>query len=74
METKFKADPYNSSNFLIQENDILNIMNSLNIQDFKINNLSFYQQSFVHKSYTELKDYEDKIIRNTISLGDSYDY
>ena len=59
METKFKADPYNSSNFLIQENDILNIMKSLNIQDFKINNLSFYQQAFTHKSYTELKDYEE---------------
>ena len=59
METKFKADPYNFSNFLIQENDILNIMKSLNIQDFKINNLSFYQQAFVHKSYTELKDYEE---------------
>ena len=57
--SKFKADPYNSSNFLIQENDILNIMNSLNIQDFKINNLSFYQQAFTHKSYTQLKDYEE---------------
>ena len=59
METKFKANPYNFSNFLIQENDILNIMKSLNIQDFKINNLSFYQQAFTHKSYTELKDYEE---------------
>ena len=59
METKFKADPYNFSNFLIQENDILNIMKSLNIQDFKINNLSFYQQAFTHKSYTKLKDYEE---------------
>ena len=59
METKFKADPYNFSNFLIQENDILNIMKSLNIQDFKINNLSFYQQAFTHKSYTQLKDYEE---------------
>ena len=58
-DSKFKSDPYNFSNFLIQENDILNIMKSLNIQDFKINNLSFYQQAFVHKSYTKLKDYEE---------------
>ena len=56
---KFKSDPYNDSNFLIAETDILNIMKSLNIQDFKINNLSFYQQAFIHKSYTKLKDYEE---------------
>ena len=58
-DSKFKSDPYNFSNFLIQENDILNIMKSLNIQDFKINNLSFYQRAFIHKSYTRLKDYEE---------------
>lgn len=57
--SKFKSNPYNDSNFLITETDILNIMKSLNIQDFKINNLSFYQQAFIHKSYTKLKDYED---------------
>jgi len=59
--SKFKSDPYNDSNFLITEIDILNIMKSLNIQDFKINNLSFYQQAFIHKSYTKLKDYEEFI-------------
>ena len=57
--SKFKSDPYNESNFLITENDILNIMKSLNIQDFTINNISFYQQAFVHKSYTKLKDYDE---------------
>ena len=45
MESKFKADPYNLSNCLIQENDILNIMKSLNIQNFKINNLALNFQS-----------------------------
>ena len=57
--SKFKSDPYNESNFLITENDILNIMKSLNIQDFTINNISFYQEAFVHKSYTKLKDYDE---------------
>ena len=40
MEEKFKADPYNPNNKLISESDILNIMKSLDIQDFKVNNLS----------------------------------
>jgi hypothetical protein len=42
--SKFKSDPYNESNFLITENDILNIMKSLNIQDFTINYIYFYQK------------------------------
>jgi len=84
MDTKFKSDPYNSSNALLSENDVLNIMKSLNIQDFKVHNLSLYQQSFVHKSYTTLKDYEEyekpdnclplfKLSYETIEfLGDSF--
>ena len=84
MDTKFKSDPYNSSNKNLSETDVLNIMKSLNIQDFKVNNLSLYQQSFVHKSYTELKDYEEyerqedclplfKLSYETIEfLGDSF--
>lgn len=58
-ENKFKANPYNSNNILVKQDDILNIMKSLNIQDFKCNNLSLYQRAFVHKSYTRLKDYEE---------------
>ena len=44
--TKFKADPYNPNNKLITKDDILTIMKSLNIQDFKIHNLSLYQHSY----------------------------
>ena len=58
-EDKFKANPYNNNNSLITETDVVNIMNSLNINDFKPNNISFYQLSFIHKSYCKLKDYED---------------
>ena len=32
-ENKFKANPYNTNNILVKQDDILNIMN-LNIQDF----------------------------------------
>lgn len=58
-ENKFKANPYNTNNVLLKQDDILNIMKSLNIHDFKFNNLSLYQRAFVHKSYTKLKDYEE---------------
>ena len=44
---KFKANPYNPSNKLILSDDIINIMKTLNINDFKINNLSLYQTAFV---------------------------
>ena len=56
--TKFKSDPYNSSNCYIQASDVLNVMKSLGLS-CKINDLSVYQKAFVHKSYTELKDYEE---------------
>ena len=56
---KFKANPYNPSNKLILSEDIINIMKKLNINDFKINNLSLYQTAFVHKSYCPMVDYEE---------------
>ena len=56
---KFKSDPYNPKNIFITPEDIINIMKSLNINNFKCNNLNLYQTAFVHKSYTDLKDYEE---------------
>ena len=56
---KFRADPYNKKNNLLQESDVINIMKQLNINDFTITNLSFYQQAFCHKSYCYMKDYEE---------------
>jgi len=58
-ENKFKSDPYNPKNKLITADDILNIMKSLNIQDLTISNLDLYQRAFIHKSYCEMKDYEE---------------
>ena len=57
--TKFKANPYNSNNSLISLNDITNIMETLNINDFSTSNLKLYQTAFIHKSYCKLKDYEE---------------
>jgi ribonuclease III len=58
-DDKFKSNPYNPKNIFITIDDINNIMKSLNITNFKCNNLSLYQTAFIHKSYTELKDYEE---------------
>ena len=59
MEDKFKSNPYNSKNVFLTHDDVSNIMKSLNITNFKCNNLSLYQPAFIHKSYTQLKDYEE---------------
>ena len=59
MDAKFKSDPYNPLNRTIQESDVLNIMNTLNLSDHRVNDISLYQTAFVHKSYTNLKDYEE---------------
>ena len=58
-DTKFKADPYNFNNQLILHDQVINIMKSLNINDFTIHNLDFYQLAFIHKSYCKMKDYEE---------------
>ena len=58
-ETKFKANPYNSKNKLITRENILSIMKSLRIHDMTITNLDLYQRAFIHKSYCEMKDYEE---------------
>ena len=58
---RFKSNPYNPSNIFIQESDIINIMNTLNINDFTITDISNYQRAFIHKSYCSMKDYEEYV-------------
>ena len=58
-ETKFKNNPYHVTNRHIDEPDVVNIMKSLNINNFKLVNLDFYRTAFIHKSYCKLKDYEE---------------
>jgi len=54
-----RSNPYNFSNILLTESDVLNILNKLNIQDYTINNLSLFQQSFVHTSYCNNSSYDE---------------
>jgi ribonuclease III len=62
--SKFKSDPYNSNNFLISSTDIMNIMKKHNNHNFKIDNLKTYQTAFIHKSYCEMKDYQEYTNKN----------
>lgn len=61
MENKFRANPYNFNNKLIELSDIINIMNKLNINDFNTGNIDIYQKSFIHKSYCKLSDYSEYV-------------
>ena len=68
-QSKFKSNPYNPNNILISSTDIMNIMKQHNNHNFKINNLKTYQTAFIHKSYCEMKDYEEyKNTNNDMSL------
>lgn len=73
---KFKANPYNKNNVLINKNDIYNLFENLGLMNnsyfhktFNIKNISLYQKAFVHTSYTNLLDYADyKNIHNYLEL------
>ena len=58
-----KTNPYNLNNKLITQTDIVNIMETLNINDFKVNNILLYKTSFIHKSYCK-ELYEDTEFNN----------
>ena len=59
--TKFKADPYNFSNYLISSKQVIDILNKVNINDFQPSDISLYQTAFIHKSYNPLEDYKEFI-------------
>ena len=61
MENKFKSDPYNSFNKVITSDEVLNILEKQNIQNYEIKDLSLFQKAFIHSSYCEMKDYEEYI-------------
>jgi ribonuclease-3 len=57
--TRFKSDPYNPLNRLITSKDVDDIFTSLHMSPPKISDITLYQRAFIHKSYTQLKDYEE---------------
>lgn len=68
-----KVNPYNQNNKVITSNDIINIMETLNINNFKVNDILLYKTAFVHKSYCK-ELYEDNDFKNidtSIDLQDN---
>ncbi len=59
INSKFKANPYNKNNKLICNFDIINIMETLNINNFIVNDIDLYQRAFIHKSYCTSIDYSE---------------
>lgn len=43
--------PYNIENFLINENDVINLLDKYNVKLDKINHIDYFQKAFTHKSY-----------------------
>jgi dsRNA-specific ribonuclease len=56
---KVKADPYNFSNKLVKQSDVIDILKKVNMNDFTPNNIELYQEAFIHTSYNFLEDYKD---------------
>ena len=54
---KFKDNPYNENNKLLRKEDLKNIFSKVNF-NCDINNLSLYQNAFVHKSYCMNNEYK----------------
>ena len=53
------TNPYNVSNKLLTTENIISIMKDVGISTFTINNLILYQTAFTHKSYCNIKEYDD---------------
>lgn len=71
MDKKFKANPYNKNNFLINFSDVVNIMQSLDINDFKVNDINHYRKAFIHESYTTNIDYSEFKNNGSLELQNS---
>ena len=66
-----KIHPFNNKNKLLTKNDVENILKKYGIFQ-NINNLSIYQEAFVHESYS-LPHIEKVIQRDNLVLGDKLD-
>lgn len=73
MEKRQQINPYNNKNKLINKNDIQNILKKYNIFQ-NINNLDYYQQAFVHESYSlpYIKNIMERDNVSLITLPDGY--
>ena len=54
--------PYNINNILVTEENIMEILNTNNVQVNKINHIKFFRQAFTHKSYIEKDIFPQNIL------------
>lgn len=73
MEKRQQINPYNNKNKLVSKNDIENILKKYNIFQ-NINNLDYYQQAFVHDSYSMpyIKNTMERDNVSLVTLPDGY--
>lgn len=57
MTSKFSCNPYNNNNSLITSNEVINICKKHNV-DYTVTDISLFQKSFIHKSYCNMKEYD----------------
>jgi hypothetical protein len=48
--------PYNSSNILIQNDDLKEFFKNHGLADIQFNNINLYRNAFVHRSYCTMKN------------------
>ena len=66
MEKKFSANPYNKNNILVTSNHIIDIMNKLNINDYKISNKVKFLTESQWWSKDQLQTYQNLLLKRLI--------
>ena len=52
--------PYNNKNYLLENNDLINIFQKHGLENIKINNINLFRTAFVHQSYCTMKNLDFK--------------
>lgn len=64
-ETETYMIPYNINNFLVSEEDIINILKHYNVTITKINHLKYFHTAFTHKSYVKKDVFSDQVLKDS---------
>lgn len=52
--------PYNNKNYLLKNEDLINIFKNHGLENIKINNINLFRTAFVHQSYCTMKNLDFK--------------
>lgn len=62
-DTETYMIPYNINNFLVSEEEIINMLKNYNVHIDKINHLEYFHKAFTHKSYVKKDVFTDDILK-----------